>query len=90
MPKVMVIMLVKAQSIFEYHVNAQFNKIPQLAMELQRERDGGMISQGIGWGVGQTYEPIGLSQMSLRKPLNLNYPFCPYTQSLIPSKNRMR
>ena len=23
-------------------------------MELQRERDGGMISQGIGWGVGQT------------------------------------
>ena len=49
-PKVMVSVIVKVQSIFEYHVNAQFNKIPQLAMELQRERDGCMISQGIGWG----------------------------------------
>ena len=39
---------------FEYHVNAQFNKIPQLAMGLQHERDGGMIPQGIGWGVSQT------------------------------------
>ena len=54
MPKVMVMVLVKAQIIFEYHVNAQFNKIPQLAMELQRERDGGMIPQRIGWGVSQT------------------------------------
>ena len=43
MPKVMVSVLVKAQSIFEYHVNAQFNKIPHLAMELQCERDVGMI-----------------------------------------------
>ena len=39
---------------FEYHVNTQFNKIPQLAMGLQRERDVGMIPQGIGWGVSQT------------------------------------
>ena len=39
---------------FEYHVNVQINKIPQLAMELQREKDGGMISQGIGRGVSQT------------------------------------
>ena len=39
---------------FEYHVNAQLNKIPQLAMGLQRERDEGMILQGIGWGVSQT------------------------------------
>ena len=39
---------------FEYHVNAQFNKIPQLVMGLQRERDRGMIPQGIGWGVSQT------------------------------------
>ena len=30
---------------FEYHVNAQFDKMSQLAMEGQRERDGGMISQ---------------------------------------------
>ena len=50
----MVITLVKAQSIFEYHVNAQFNKIPQLAMELQCERYGVMIPQGIGRGVSQT------------------------------------
>ena len=33
------------------------DKIPQLAMELQRERDGGMISQGIGRGVSDTPEP---------------------------------
>ena len=35
------------------------NKIPHLAMGLQCERDGGMISQGIGRGVSQTLEPIG-------------------------------
>ena len=35
---------------FEYHVNAQFNKMPQLAMELQRERDGGHDFKRIGWG----------------------------------------
>ena len=29
--------------ILIYHVTMQINKIPQLAMELQRERDGGMI-----------------------------------------------
>ena len=40
---------------FEYHVNTQFNKIPQLAMGLQCEGDGGMISQGIGRGVSQTH-----------------------------------
>ena len=39
---------------FEYHVHVQFNKIPQPDMELQRESDGGMIPQGIGWGVSQT------------------------------------
>ena len=59
----MVIVLAKEQNIFEYHVNAQFNKIPQLAMELEGERDGGMISKGQGGGVGQTSEPVGLSQM---------------------------
>ena len=40
-------------SWFENHVNTPFNKIPQLAMELQGERDRGMIPQGIGWGVSQ-------------------------------------
>ena len=41
-------------SYFEYHVNVQINKIPQLAMGLQRERDGGMIPQGTGRVVSQT------------------------------------
>ena len=41
-----------AQYILEYHVNVQINKIPQLVM--QHERDGGIISQGIGRGVSQT------------------------------------
>ena len=44
----------QAQHVCEYNVNVRINKIPQLAMELQRERDGGMIPQGIGWGVSQT------------------------------------
>ena len=44
----------QAQHVFEYHVNVQINKIPNQAMELQCERDGGMIPQGIGWGVSQT------------------------------------
>ena len=39
--------------------NYAIDKITQLAMELLRERDGGMISQGIGRGVSQTPEPIG-------------------------------
>ena len=45
--------LSQAHYILRHHVNTQFNKIPQLAMGLQRERDGGMIFQGIGWGGGQ-------------------------------------
>ena len=39
--------------ILIYHVNVQINKIPQLGMELQSERDGGMIPEGIGWEVSQ-------------------------------------
>ena len=39
---------------FKYYVNVQFNKIPQLAMGLQRERHGSMIPQGIGWRFSQT------------------------------------
>ena len=45
--------------ILIYHLTMQINKIPQLAMGLQRERDGGMIPQGIGSGVSHTPEPIG-------------------------------
>ena len=35
------------------------NKIPQLYMGLQHERDGGMISQGMGRGFSQDPKPIG-------------------------------
>ena len=70
---------------FEYHVITQFNKIPQLAMGLQRERDGGVTLQGIGWGVSQTPKPVGCDQMSMGKPMNpqpllasvLNHSFLP-------------
>ena len=44
---------------FDVSCNYAINKIPHLAMGLQRERDGGMISQAIGRGVSQTPEPIG-------------------------------
>ena len=73
-------------SYFEYHVNTQFNKIPQLVMELQRERDGGMIPQGIGWGVSQ---PLRLrrSQMSVGGPCTLSYLFFLYPQSSISSRS---
>ena len=40
----------QAQHILEYHVNLQFNKIPQLAMHYN-ERDGGMISQETWRGI---------------------------------------
>ena len=42
---------------FAISCNYTINKIPQLAMRLQCERDGAMISQGIGWGVNQTPQP---------------------------------
>ena len=54
----MVLMLVRHGIFLRYHVNVQFNKIPQLAMHFN-ERDGGMISQGIGRGIIQTLELIG-------------------------------
>ena len=41
-----------------------------------QQRDGGMISQGKRGGIIQTIETIVLSQMSMRKPITLNYPFC--------------
>ena len=40
---------------FDVSCNYAINKIPQLAMGLQCERDGGMISQGIGRGVSQNH-----------------------------------
>ena len=46
-------------------------------MELQRERDGGMISQGIGRGISQTPEPIRCDQMPMGKPMNPQLSFCP-------------
>ena len=48
---------------FDISCNYTINKIPQLAMGLQRERDGSMIPQGIGKGVSQTHDPIGCDHM---------------------------
>ena len=49
----------------------QFNKIPKTSYVMQ-QRDGGMISQGIGRENIQTLEPIVLSQMSKGKPIKLS------------------
>ena len=53
----------------------KFNKIPQLAMGKQSERYGGMISQGTGWGVSQTPDPIGCDQMSMGEPMETSDTF---------------
>ena len=37
-----------------------------------------MISQGIGMGIVQTLEPIGLSQMSMGGPINPQLPILSY------------
>ena len=42
---------------FEISCKYVINKDTTASYALQRERDGGMISQGIGWGVSQTPEP---------------------------------
>ena len=47
------------QYVFKHHVKMQINKNTTTSYILQRERDGGMISQGIGRGFSQTSEPIG-------------------------------
>ena len=39
---------------FDISCNYAMKKIPQLAMGLQHQRDGGMIPQGIGREVSQT------------------------------------
>ena len=49
----MVVMLVRHNIFLRYHVNMQFNKIPQLVMHCN-EIYGGMIKQGIGRGIIQT------------------------------------
>ena len=41
-------------------------------MSMQHLRDGGMISQGIGSGNIQTFEPMGKIQMSKGKPIKLS------------------
>ena len=52
----------------------QFNKIPTTSYVMQ-QRDGGMISEGIGREIIQTIEPIGLSQMSMGEPIKLSTTF---------------
>ena len=54
----MVIVLVMYSIYFYISCNYTINKISHLAMGIQHERDGGMISQGIGRGVSQNIEPI--------------------------------
>ena len=47
----------------------QINKIPTTSYAMQ-QRQGGMISQGIGREMIQTLEPIVLIQISMREPIN--------------------
>ena len=55
----------------------QFNKIPTTSYS-NATRDGGMISQGIGREIIQTLEPIVLSQLSMREPINSQLPIFSY------------
>ena len=55
----------------------QIDKNTTTSYAPQRERDGGMISQGIGRENIQTLDPMAKSQMSKGKPHKyVNYPFC--------------
>ena len=64
-------------------------------MGMQRERDGGMISQGIGRGVSQNPKLIGWDQMSMGEPMNPQLPFFPlpsvihFFQKLIEAVNAL-
>ena len=49
----MVMVLSHTLYILMYHVTMQFDKIPQLAMQCNMKRDGGMISQRNREGVNQ-------------------------------------
>ena len=59
---------------WRHHVKMQFNKIPTTGYA-NATRDGGMISEGIGRENIQTLDPIVLSQVSLREPINLSTTF---------------
>ena len=43
-----------------------------------QQRDGGMISQGVGREIVQTFDPIVLIQMSMREPINSQLPILSY------------
>ena len=68
---------IQAHYKLRHHVNMQFNKIPTTSYAMQ-QRDGGIISQGIGREIIQTLEPIVLIQISMRGPLNSQLPILSY------------
>ena len=51
---------IESETIY-FHVSCKYeiNKIPKLAMGVQRGRDGGIIPQGIGRGLSPTAELVG-------------------------------
>ena len=61
----------QALHILRYHVHIQFNKNTTASYALQHERDGGMISQGIGRENVQNLEPMGKIQMSKGEPIKV-------------------
>ena len=63
-----------------HHVNMQFNKIPTSSYAMQ-QRDGGMISQGIGREIIQNLETIVSIQMSMREPINSQLPILSYAHN---------
>ena len=57
----------------------QINKNTTTSYASQRERDGGMVSQGIGKENIQTLEPMGKMQMYKEEPIQLStnhFVFC--------------
>ena len=65
----------QAQYKLRHHVNMQFNKIPKTSYAI---RDGDVISQGIGREIIKTFEPIVLSQISMREPIDSQLPILSY------------
>ena len=62
----------------------QFNKKKPTISYAMQQRDGGMISQGIGREIIQTIEPIVLIQMSMGEPIIISTThFVLFTQSFI-------
>ena len=66
---------IHAQYKLRHHVNMQFNKIPTTSYAMQQEM-GAWFSKGIVREIIQTIEPIVLSQMSMREPINYQLPIC--------------